>query len=65
MISDRKQKILEHVLSEYSDLNIVYEFKQRLVSICHRDHRTKDFIEDLIAWCDDAQATGIHALAKA
>ncbi|MBM93819.1 MAG: acyl-CoA desaturase [Legionellales bacterium] len=64
VISDRKQKILEHVLSEYNDLNIVYEFKQRLVSICHRDHRTKDFIEDLIAWCDDAQATGIHALAS-
>ena len=62
VISEHKQKMLEHVLAEYSNLSVVYNFKQRLVSICHRDHRTVDFVDDLLLWCDDAQETGIKAL---
>jgi len=63
LINAEEQQQLQQLLSESSPLKTIYDFKLQLQEVWHRTTATQmEMLERLQKWCQQAEATGIHAL---
>ena len=61
----RAQRRLEQILGQFSNLRIVYQYRQQLKSVWARKVESHDcLLKALQEWCQQAEDTGIEALQE-
>lgn len=60
---EKHQLALDAALNKSDTVNKVYEYHQRLLDLWEKSYQSHDaLLEALVAWCKDAQKSGIEAL---
>jgi len=63
LVDEAGQDRISEILDTSPKLQTIYEFKQRLQGVwTKRSAGADELLNELKAWCRDAEATGIHAL---
>lgn len=65
LMKTKQQKKLASVLDNFQSLRVVYQFRVRLQEIWGKSTASqKELLDALQEWCQQAESTGIEALAK-
>ncbi|MGB5734137.1 MAG: fatty acid desaturase [Thiohalocapsa sp.] len=64
-LDDKGRQRLEQILEQSQQLRVVYQFREQLRQIWERRAPSQeDLLRQLQEWCQQAEATGIHALER-
>jgi len=65
LINERARVRLEQILTRFNDLQVVYQYRQRLQSVWTRKATSQEVLRKALQeWCKQAEETGIAALQE-